>query len=159
MSTVFKRRFLEGVFVTVLGAGILALIPSQVKAIAGLETNMSPAFIPLISGVAMVVIGAVMVFSAVFGKNAGKPGSGTGNVAAGGLLRVLFSVLLRLAYTALFPVVGFMTASVIFIEIFAYLFGQRSPVKLAAVMLVMPTLVWVLFEIIFVIPLPHGLLF
>jgi hypothetical protein len=160
MTGPFKRRFWEGVFVTGLGAGILALIPSQVKAISGLETNMSPAFIPGISGFSMVGIGAVLVFSAFFGKETGKPGGGTGTfVAAGELLRVLFSVLLLLAYTALFPVVGFMTTSGIFIGIFAYLLGQRNPAKLAAVILVMPTLVWVLFEIIFVIPLPHGFLF
>jgi hypothetical protein len=156
MTAVFKRRLWESVFVAGLGAGILALIPSQVKEIAGLETNMSSAFIPMISGISMVIVGAALAVTAVFGKEKGKAGGG---LAGSELLRVLFSVLLLLAYTVLFPVVGFMTASVVFIGVFAYLFGQRSPVKLLAVMVIMPTLVWVLFEIIFVIPLPHGLLF
>jgi hypothetical protein len=155
MTGIAKRRLGEGLFVVALGAGILALIPSQVHAISGLETNMSPAFIPLVAGVALIVVGAALGYTAVFGREEGKAAVFAGNE----LPRVLFSTLLLLAYTWLFPVVGFMTTSVVFIGAFAYFFGQRDPRRLLAVMTVAPALVWALFEIIFVIPLPHGLIF
>ena len=75
------------------------------------------------------------------------------------LLRVIVSVGLLLAYTYLFSRLGFVLTSAIFIGIFAYLFGSRSVLKIALCMGLIPVAVWLFFEKLFRIPLPHGILF
>lgn len=155
MMVGLKRQVWEGLFVMGLGAGILALIPSQVDSIYRMETNMSPSFIPRLTGIFLIVVGLFIA-----GLNhLGKVQYTSKGVEKNELLRVLFLGLLVLAYTILFPVIGFVTTSALFVGVFSFLFGQRSPFKLGAVMVMIPALVWILFEIIFVIPLPHGLLF
>lgn len=155
MTQTLKRQFWEGLIISGLGAGILALIPSQVDVIPGMETDMSPSFIPVVMSVLLVVVGIVLVAGSLLGKgNEKSPG-----LERSEFLRVLFSGFLLLFYAVVFPKIGFVVTSAVFIGIFSYIFGQRNPVKLAAVMLVIPVLVWILFEIVFVIPLPHGLIF
>ncbi len=155
MTTVSKRRIGEGIFIAGFGAGILALIPSNVKAIPGMETDMSPSFIPSLVGSALLVLGAVVIARAAAGKEKEKPSGLEWNM----LKRVLVSAALMLLYALLFPLTGFVSASAVFIGVFSWLFGQRNPAKLAAVMVIVPAAVWILFELVFVIPLPHGVFF
>jgi hypothetical protein len=155
MMEFVKRSFWEGVFIMGLGAGILALSPSQIKGIPGLMTEMSPAFIPTFVGVTLIFLGAILTLGTFIGKTQEK----TSDFVWKQFVRVIISFLLLVSYAFFFPIIGFLTTSVLYIGIFAFIFGQRNIGKLAALMLVVPALVWILFEIIFVIPIPHGLLF
>lgn len=155
MMFYLRRQVWEGLIVAGLGAGVLALIPSQVDSILSTQRKLSPSFIPVLIGISLIAVGLLIAGLSFFGKIRDM----SKGVEKNEFVRVLFSVLLLLSYTILFPVIGFITTSAIFIGIFSFMFGQRSPLKLGAVMIVIPVLVWMLFELIFVIPLPHGLLF
>ncbi len=146
---------MEGIFLLCMGAAILALIPFQVIAVRGMEASLSPSFIPRIAGIGIVAVGTIVSISAALARK--KDGNPVFKMQE--FLRVLVSTLYLLAYAILFPVLGFVSTSVLFIGILSFQFGQRNPLKLVSLMVVIPVLVWILFELVFVIPLPHGLLY
>ena len=75
------------------------------------------------------------------------------------VFRVGLSVVLLIVYTVLFPRLGFVVTSGLFVGIYAYLFGSRSILKIAGSMIAVPVAIWLFFELLFRIPLPHGILF
>ncbi len=149
------RRLGEGITLTVLAGVILFLVPSQIDRIPGMETEVSPFFLPTVLAVAIMAVGIALLAQA-FRKNIGE---GEKEFPMSGGLRVLVSVLLLIAYTLLFPRLGFLVTSGIFMGIFTYYFGARSILKIGLSMLLVPVCVWLFFEKLFRIPLPHGLIF
>jgi hypothetical protein len=75
------------------------------------------------------------------------------------LFRVGLSAVLLIVYTVVFPRLGFVVTSGLFVGIYAYLFGSRSILKIALSMVAVPIVIWLFFELLFRIPLPHGILF
>lgn len=155
MKPFMNRQFMEGIFLLCLGSAILILVPFQVIAVRGMEANLSPSFIPRITGMGIVLTGLIVSISAAWARKRGKDAV----FKAGEFPRVLLSALYLLAYAFLFPMLGFVSTSFLFIGILSFQFGQRNPLKLAALMIFIPVSVWILFELVFVIPLPHGLLY
>jgi hypothetical protein len=75
------------------------------------------------------------------------------------VFRVGLSVILMIVYTVLFPRLGFVVTSGLFVGFYAYLFGSRSILKIAISIIAVPLVIWLFFEVLFRIPLPHGVLF
>ncbi len=140
-----------------LGAAILLLVPSQVQEVPGLQTQLSAAFIPSVIAVALILVGAgLMGYS--FLERARlllRPA----NLSGGGTLRVGLAVLLLVAYALLFPRLGFVVTSALFVGLYAVMFGSRNPLKIALTLVLVPVVSWLFFELLFRIPLPHGILF
>jgi len=149
------QALMEGLGMTILGIVILLFIPSQVQEIPGMATETSPSFFPMVAAVALILSGIVMILQTVF--NVSPPTSL--NLSRHEVLRVCLATLLLLGYTYLFPYLGFVVTSAGFFGVFAYLFGARSLWKIALNMIMIPVVVWLFFEQLFRIPLPHGVLF
>jgi putative tricarboxylic transport membrane protein len=149
------RRLIEGGAVVAIGVAILALTPSQVRTIPGLQTEMSPTFIPTLVAVGLILAGLGLCAQAFL---VDAP-SGRIDLGRTGLVRVLAAVLLMVAYTILFPRIGFVVTSAVFLGVFTTMFGARSWFKVGLGMVLTPVVVWLFFEQLFRIPLPHGLLF
>lgn len=149
------RQTVEGGILALIGAAILLLIPAQVKEISGMETKTSPSFFPYLVSMSLILIGGIIIFQGFFSQVKEEavrlPGPGLWRAAAGAAL--------LLAYTLLFPRLGFVVTSGIFMGIYSWLFGSRSPLKIALGVVILPVAVWLFFERLFQIPLPHGLLF
>ena len=139
----------------VIGASILILLPSQIREIPGLQTQMSPAFIPMITGIGLILSGLGLILRSSFSGE--QPSSVDWDRAIA--VRVVTTVLLLIAYTMLFPIIGFVVTSAVFVAFFTWFFGSRDPVKTAALVVLTPIGVWLFFEKLFRIPLPHGFLF
>ncbi|RKX77452.1 MAG: hypothetical protein DRP87_09140 [Spirochaetes bacterium] len=155
MTGLERRHVIEGFLVTLIGTVILILIPSQVNEIPGMETKMSPSFIPMLVGVSLIAVGVSFAVLSIVGRNKEKPVE----LEKEQLLRAVFTILLLVAYTFLFSKLGFLVTSGLFYGIFSFIFGARNLLKLFAGIVAVPVVIWFFFEIIFIIPLPHGLLY
>jgi putative tricarboxylic transport membrane protein len=149
------RGTIEGAVLIGLGALVLILIPSQIQEIPGLETETSPTFIPTALAVLIMLLGAGLIARGFFSSRQ-EP---TPDLSRSGTFRVGLSAILLIVYAILFPRLGFVVTSGLFVGIYAFLFGSRSIVKIAISMAAVPAVIWLFFEILFRIPLPHGILF
>ena len=121
----------------------------------GMQTEMSPRFVPAVVGVGLIILGLALILqSALSGIKSGRI-----NWDKTASIRILITVLLMLAYTTLFPVFGFVVTSGVFVGFFTIFFGARVWWKIAMVIVLIPVAVWLFFEKIFRIPLPHGFLY
>ena len=151
----YLRRLIEGAVLIGLGALILVLIPSQIHDIPGMETETSPSFLPALLAVLIILMGAGLIAQGFLSSRRDGPPDLTRVV----VFRVGLSVVLLILYTVIFPRLGFVVTSGVFVGIYAYLFGSRSILKIAISMVAVPIGIWLFFEILFRIPLPHGILY
>jgi putative tricarboxylic transport membrane protein len=151
----YLRRLIEGIVLIGLGALILLLIPSQIKNIAGMETETPPSFLPTVLAILIILMGAGLIGQGFLSSRRETPPDLSRVV----VFRVGLSVVLLIAYTVVFPRLGFVISSGLFVGIYAYLFGSRSILKIAISMAAVPVVIWMFFELLFRIPLPHGILF
>ena len=151
-----KQTLIEGLFFLLFGLVILLLIPSQIMVTPSIQTTTTPAFIPTVVAVALMIVGFLMVIKSFRAKH-----KTTKNIdfSLESFLRVGGSILLLVAYIEMFRIIGIVVASAVFVAVFSYIFGLRSWVKMAVTVVVVPVVVWLVFEYVFKIPLPHGFLF
>jgi len=150
-----QRSVAEGGAVALIGSSVLFLLPSQVKLMPGIQIEISPRFIPAFVGVGLIILGLALVLQSALGG----PKSNRIDLDKTTSLRILITVLLMLAYTTLFPLLGFVVTSAVFVGFFTIFFGARIWWKIAIVIVMIPVAVWLFFEKIFRIPLPHGFLY
>jgi putative tricarboxylic transport membrane protein len=151
----YPRRLIEGAVLIGLGALILVLIPSQIRNIPGMETDTSPSFLPAVLAILIMIAGAGLILQGFLSSRR----DASQDLSRVVVLRVGLSVVLLILYTVVFPRLGFVVTSGVFVGIYAYLFGSRSILKIAISMVAVPVVIWVFFELLFRIPLPHGVLF
>ena len=154
------RSLGEGIALVLIGGVVLLLIPSQIDTVSGMgvATQMSPSFLPAVLSVALILVGLGLMIQA-FRIGSGQPAQAGPGFSRHAFFRVTLAAVLLIVYTLLFPRLGFVVTSGLFIGIFIYLFGLRSILKIALSMVLVPLGVWLFFEKLFLIPLPHGLLF
>lgn len=155
MRQPYPRRLIEGAVLIGLGALILVLIPSQIRNIPGMETDTSPSFLPAVLAILIMIVGAGLILQGFLSSRR----DASQDLSRVVVLRVGLSVVLLILYTVVFPRLGFVVTSGVFVGIYAYLFGSRSILKIAISMVAVPVVIWVFFELLFRIPLPHGVLF
>ena len=155
MRPPYVRGTIEGAVLIGLGALILILIPSQVQEIPGLKTETSPTFIPTVLAVLIMLLGAGLIVRGFFSSRR----ESAPDLSRSVVFRVGLAAILLIVYTILFPRLGFVVTSGLFVGIYAYLFGSRSVLKIAISVVAVPVAIWLFFEILFRIPLPHGILF
>jgi len=151
----YPRRLIEGMVLIGLGALILILIPSQIQTIPGMETETSPSFLPTVLAVLLMIMGAGLIAQGFLSAKRDAPPDLSRVV----VFRVVLAAVLLIVYTILFPRLGFVVTSGLFVGAYAYLFGSRSILKIAISMIAVPVVIWLFFELLFRIPLPHGILF
>ncbi len=152
------RSLGEGIALALIGGAILLLIPSQIDTAFGMGAQMSPSFLPTVLGFALILVGLGLVIQA-FRNRSVQQDRAEPAFSRHSFLRVALAAILLIVYTLLFPRIGFVITSGLFIGIFIYLFGARSILKIGLSMVLVPLGVWLFFEKLFRIPLPHGLLF
>jgi putative tricarboxylic transport membrane protein len=151
----YLRRLIEGIVLIGLGVLILLLIPSQIKNIPGMETETSPSFLPTVLAVLLMLLGMGLIIQGFTSSRRDAPAELSRVV----VFRVGLSAVALIVYTVLFPRLGFVVTSGLFVGIYAYLFGSRNILKIAISMIAVPVVIWMFFELVFRIPLPHGILF
>lgn len=71
-------------------------------------------------------------------------------------LRVVVTIVLLGIYALLVPILGFFTASALFLIVHMIFLGVRKPVWLATVTVGLLAVAWGVFEWFLNVPLPHG---
>ena len=155
MRQPYLRRLIEGAVLIGLGALILILTPSQIQKIPGMETETSPSFLPTVLAVLIMLMGAGLIVQGFLSSRRDP----LPDLTRMTVFRVGLSAVLLILYTIVFPRLGFVVTSGVFVGIYAYLFGSRSILKIAISMVAVPIVIWLFFELLFRIPLPHGILF
>ena len=149
----------EGIVLILIGSTILLLIPSQIDSISGMTIRVTPSFLPAVLGFSLMLVGLGLLIQSFRKKAPQQSRENTQDFSSTSFLRGLLAAVLLIVYTLLFPRFGFLVTSALFMGIFIYLFGARSILKISLSMILVPVGVWLFFEKLFHIPLPHGLLF
>ena len=150
-----RQRLVEGIIFILIGTAVLLLLPVQVAVAPTVQTRVSPAFLPRVVAIGLIVCGVAMFGLSFLGRTREKA------VAFGRVetIRVSAAVLLLVSYAVLFNRVGFVVTSAVFLATFSYVFGARSVLKIGTAAVSVPVAVWLVFEYVLHVPLPHGLLF
>ena len=86
-----------------------------------------------------------------------KEGSGTTLVQAGGLLPILWVLLPAVGMVLLTELIGLHLATVIYLAFYMRVVGKINSVKVVLISIIVPLAVYILFDRVFLIPLPEGI--
>ncbi len=152
-----KRDFWAGGAFLVLGLALLfVLIPVGVDAPRKVQiAALAPSYYPNLIAIAMAVLGLAIVVRAVMsngdnGRLAGAP--------AAAVAKVCSVVLVLFATAYLLPFLGFVLASTIALIVLMLLAGERNPVTVALVAVLLPAVLYLFFTKLANIPIPGGVL-
>ena len=147
-----NQKFQEGLVVLLLGIalGVYSLYKFYTAAV---KTTwiMSPYLFPLLLAAFTVLVSISLLLEAVHEIRAGAESGGKGRL---NLKNVAVVMLLCIAYAALLPRLGFTVASMLFLAALIWFLGERKIWLLAAISVVMPLLLYVIFGVLLSVRLP-----
>jgi len=115
----------------------------------GGQWSLSPALFPLILSGGLAFLSAALIGQALLRIRAGNEGPSLNEGAPVSALRASLTFLLCLLYALALPRAGFLPASAVFLALFCLLVGERRLRAVAALSLVSPAVIYLLFR--------HGL--
>ncbi|KPK04157.1 MAG: hypothetical protein AMJ64_14270 [Betaproteobacteria bacterium SG8_39] len=138
------------------GLGFLAYLlafPAQ-----GVSQHVSPTTLPTVLAACLVVLGALMLLRAVRRPRDDAPPEAPRARPHGGNARVLLLLASCGGYVALLPLAGYLLSTALFVGATAWLFGNRRPLSIVLLMIIVPAVLLVFFEKFMIIPLPGAAL-
>ena len=151
-----------GLVCAVVGIAVLLLVPVQIsgESLAAITNVQSPAFFPILNAVFLTGCGLVLIFrrSASI-RDSGDSGDSGDDGAARHPGTLIATVALIGVYLVLVRYVGMVVSSAIAIAAMSVLFGYRNKAVIAVSTVVVPLLIYLLFEKVLRILLPHGAVF
>ena len=152
-----RENLAVGVVSVVTGAATLAFLPQMVSGerLAAIGDPYSPAFFPILIGTLLIVCGVIMIAGTAMGR--APVVRGEGRIESP--LRLGTAAGFIVVYTLLITWFGMLAASVACIAGLAYILGYRRHVIVAAAAVVVPVLIYVLFERMLYVLLPQPTLF
>ena len=141
----------------IIGAGTLLLLPSQVsqETIRSITNTNSPAFFPIVASLLVVLCSLILFFKTITLDRLIKERAIL--IPNPGFLLVMFFIFIF--YVLLIWIIGMITASTLMIPVMSYVLGYRKIITIAAVAVLVPFILFLLFEKFLLIILPHGVLF
>ncbi|MGD9671604.1 MAG: tripartite tricarboxylate transporter TctB family protein [Hyphomicrobiaceae bacterium] len=155
---VFQNRdFLAGLIFLLIGAVLLVfLIPAGIDEPQKVKfAVMSPSYYPRIIGIVMAFIGLTITIGAIISKT---PASHFSDMDAQSVAKVVavFIAFLLTAYAL--PYAGFVLTCTLCLVFLMTLAGERNPLILAPVALLLPICLYLFFTKIANVPIPGGIL-
>ena len=151
-----KTEIIIGVFLMILSFAFYALtyqFPEQTLA-------FSPKIFPRFVGVCLFIISSVLVIQGITAVRRGsqeeKPKP---TIDKAFLIRLFLAILIGYAYTRLLPITGYVVATPPFIAGIMLVFNEKRWYKIVATSIITTSLLYILFRIIFRVPLPRFSLF
>lgn len=147
------NRIMEIVVALVLLAGCALVISDSVRIGFGWREGEGPApgYYPFWVAVILGVSSVVNLVSALRGHGAGEI-----FVSLRPFGRVLAVLIPSIVYVALIGYIGIYIASGIFIFVFMIVLGRENPLKAVGVGVIVPVVLFFMFEKWFLVPLPKG---
>ena len=147
-----NQKFQEGLVILLLGIalGVYSLYQFYTAAV---KTSwiMSPYLFPLLLSAFTVLVSLSLLLEAVHELRAAAKEDGKGKM---NLKNVAVVMLLCIAYASLLPHLGFIFASMLFLAALIWFLGERKIWLLAAISVVMPLLLYVIFGVLLSVRLP-----
>lgn len=152
-----RENLAVGVVSVATGAATLAFLPEMVsgETLAALGDPYSPAFFPILIGALLIVCGGIMVVVSAMARAPEVRGEGSVESP----LRLATTTGFIVVYTLLITWIGMLAASVLCIAGLAYILGYRRHVIVGVAAVVVPVLIYVLFERMLYVLLPQPTLF
>ena len=155
-----KTEIIIGIFLAILSAVFFVLtywFPQQTLA-------FSPRIFPRFVSVCLFIISSVLVIQgikAVRGSPRGEKLTLTIDKALkkAFLIRLFLGILIGYAYTRLLPITGYVVATPPFIAGIMLVFNEKRWLKIVTTSIITTSLLYILFRIIFRVPLPRFNLF
>ena len=151
-----KTEIIIGAFLMILSFAFYALtyqFPEQTLA-------FSPKIFPRFVGVCLFIISSVLVIQGITAVRRGsqeeKPKPAIDKAF---LIRLFLGILIGYAYTRLLPITGYVVATPPFIAGIMLIFNEKRWLKIVATSIITTSLLYILFRIIFRVPLPRFSLF
>ena len=151
-----RVEIIIGSFLVIISAVFYALtyqFPQQTLA-------FSPKIFPRFVSACLFIISAVLVLQGITrvrkGSREAKPGLRTNKAF---MVRLFAGVVMGYAYTRLLPVTGYIVATPPFIAGIMLLFHEKRWVKIVATSIITTVILYILFRMIFRVPLPRFSLF
>jgi len=151
-----KTEIIIGAFLMILSFAFYALtyqFPEQTLA-------FSPKIFPRFVGVCLFIISSVLVIQGITevrrGSQEEKPKP---TLDKAFLIRLFLGILIGYAYTRLLPITGYVVATPPFIAGIMLIFNEKRWLKIVATSIITTSLLYILFRIIFRVPLPRFSLF
>jgi len=121
----------------------------------------SPKKFPRFVSICLFLLSALLVWQGIGEqrKAAPPPGKSGAGVERAFLMRLGIAILISYAYTRFLPLTGYVAATPFFIAGIMILFKERNWVKIAATSVITTGALYILFRIIFKVPLPRFALF
>jgi len=152
-----KANAAVGVVSLLTGVGTLAFLPQVVsgETLSAIGDPYSPAFFPIFISALLIVCGSVMIVSTLMGH--APQVSGEGEIEAP--LRVSATAGFIVVYTVLIQWIGMLIASAVCIAGLAYILGFRRNVIILLAAVIVPALIYVLFERMLYVVFPEPKIF
>ena len=147
-----NQKFQEGLVILLLGIALGAYSLYMFRT-AAVKTSwiMSPYLFPLLLSVFTILVSLSLLVEAVHEMQVATKTDGKGKM---NLKSVAVVMLLCVAYAALLPRLGFILASMLFLAAFIWFLGERRIWLVAAISVVMPLLLYVIFGVLLSVRLP-----
>jgi len=154
----YRRRqdILVGLAALVVAGGIVALLPSQVggESLSAIGDMRSPAFFPALAALVMGALGALLALRGAVAARRAEDATCASPTGDG--RRAVAVAVLLVATTLALPHAGFVPTVVSMMAGLSLAFGYRRPVVLAALCLLMPIAIFLIFEGALRVLLPRG---
>jgi len=154
-----KREIIIGVCLMILSVVFYALtyqFPEQTLA-------FSPKIFPRFVSICLFIISAILVVQGIQtvrkSSREGKPGLTGLTMSKAFFIRLCLGILIGYAYTRLLPVTGYLVATPPFIAGIMLIFLEKRWLKIVATSIITTGMLYILFRIIFRVPLPRFSLF
>jgi putative tricarboxylic transport membrane protein len=151
-----KTEIIIGVCLMILSVLFYALtyqFPAQTLA-------FSPKIFPRFVSICLFIISAVLVIQgATAVRKSSREKKPTLTIPKAFLLRLFLGILIGYGYTRLLPITGYVVATPPFIAGIMLVFNEKRWLKIVATSIVTTSMLYILFRIIFRVPLPRFSLF
>jgi uncharacterized membrane protein len=159
MTTANKRDIVTGLLLISMALLlVLVLIPLGVVEPKKVKfAALSPSYYPRLVGYCLLAIGALMVVTRWFGaKRDSADETAPAQTRSPRVLLVLFLILFAFYWTL--PHAGFVLGSALALLCLLLLAGERRPLMIIAIAIIVPSLLYLFFTKVANIPIPAGVL-
>jgi hypothetical protein len=155
---IFTLNFTVAIIAVVIGLITLLLVSSQVpgESLAAIKNINSPAFFPILSSCLIILCGVVLGLKSIISAQVAPK---TAPLLTDRPWRQFLIMLFFILYTLAINILGMMTAGFLVIIGLSYFLGYRKLKVILAVAIFVPVMVYLLFERLLLVILPHGGLF
>jgi putative tricarboxylic transport membrane protein len=112
--------------------------------------DVGPAAFPILSSIGIILASLFYMIREVRKKS----GESSGRITITNRFKVIFSMILLVAYILVMQFAGYYIASIVFIPFFLYLVGVKNLLKLIPVSVGFILFVYVVFDILLEVPMP-----